>query len=147
MSSDLRSISQQGNKCHPQACFPAPGPTPDTTARRPCPRLRQHFRCTLKGGHPWFPVRFPFHPYMHHHASPSPSRQQASLWVMPMVVDSSHAPIDTGVTTINPSPLRPNCRAEERIFLWKGINPPPAVNDSRPDHPPHCLSSITRLSP
>jgi len=33
--------------------------------------------------------------------------------------------------TLQPSPLRPNCRADERIFAWKGVNrPPPSTIDN-----------------
>lgn len=30
-----------------------------------------------------------------------------------------------GFLQLKPSPFRPNCRAEDRIFLWKGANTPP----------------------
>jgi hypothetical protein len=36
---------------------------------------------------------------------------------------------------LNP-PLRPNCRAEDHIFMWKGINSSPATTI---DHPAICL--------
>ena len=33
---------------------------------------------------------------------------------------------------LNPSPLRPHCRADEQIFLWKGVNTPPIATISHP---------------
>ena len=39
-------------------------------------------------------------------------------------IDTSQFPLDDGATNLNPSPFHPACQAEERIFLWKGINSP-----------------------
>jgi hypothetical protein len=33
---------------------------------------------------------------------------------------------------LNPSPLCPHCRADEWIFLWRGVNVPPATTISHP---------------
>ncbi|KAL6306495.1 hypothetical protein BKA93DRAFT_694135, partial [Sparassis latifolia] len=33
---------------------------------------------------------------------------------------------------LRPSPLRPHCRAEERIFLWRGCNSPPTATLANP---------------
>ena len=38
----------------------------------------------------------------------------------------------TGSSSLQPSMLRPACRAEDRIFQWKGINCPPASTISDP---------------
>ena len=41
-------------------------------------------------------------------------------------IDTSQFPLNDGTTNLNPSPFRPAYRAEERFFLWKGINSPPS---------------------
>ena len=41
-------------------------------------------------------------------------------------VESSQTPLENGAMNTNPFWLHPNCRAEERIFLWRGVNTPPA---------------------
>ncbi|KIJ27561.1 hypothetical protein M422DRAFT_190861 [Sphaerobolus stellatus SS14] len=41
---------------------------------------------------------------------------------------------------MRPSHLRPNCKADKRIFLWKGLNKPPL---STIDHPTICLIEET----
>jgi len=46
--------------------------------------------------------------------------------IIPMDISSSSP------TITHQSPLQPPCKADERIFLWKGINTPPS---STIDHP------------
>lgn len=44
--------------------------------------------------------------------------------------DTGHTTRETGSLTLAPSPLRPQCRADERIFQWRGVNTaPPNVLD------------------
>ncbi|KIJ56447.1 hypothetical protein M422DRAFT_150297 [Sphaerobolus stellatus SS14] len=47
-------------------------------------------------------------------------------------IQSTAATPPIPLVELRPSHLRPNCRADERIFLWKGINVPPL---STIDHP------------
>lgn len=49
--------------------------------------------------------------------------------VAPAFVTSATQPLVP--LQLNPSPLRPHCRADEHIFLWKGINtaPPSTISD------------------
>lgn len=46
----------------------------------------------------------------------------------PVSVETSYFPLDNDTTSINPSPLYPNCRAEEWNFLWRGFNYSPLSN-------------------
>lgn len=43
---------------------------------------------------------------------------------------------ELGRLQLNPSPLRPDCPADQRIFIWKGVNTPPesVINDSVIQH-------------
>ena len=115
----------QGDKHYPQACISAPSPSPCSTESCPCCRPWQHIRHPFKGGHPWFPARLPFCILLLDLATTIPPLWQISPRVMPISIKSSHAPLDDGATSLNPSPLYPFCWAEVCIFLWKGVNPLP----------------------
>jgi hypothetical protein len=45
---------------------------------------------------------------------------------------ASQSPTYATPLQLNTSPLRPYCRAEERIFLWRGVNTPPSSTISDP---------------
>jgi len=52
-------------------------------------------------------------------------------------VSGGHTPVESSMSPtlllqLNLSPLCPHCHADERIFLWKGINTPPASTIDNP---------------
>ena len=49
------------------------------------------------------------------------------------ISSATQSPVQPGtLLQLNPSPLRPHCQADERIFLWKGVNTPPIATISHP---------------
>jgi hypothetical protein len=64
--------------------------------------------------------------------------RQTDIIVAPILIPLNQSPIVQLSTTPNlsqqliSSPLHPHCRAEEHIFLWKGINTPPISTISDP---------------
>ena len=128
ISNKKRPVSEQGIKQDTKTCIPAPSPSPNTLASSPCYWSWQYIRCPLEERHPRFSSWFPISLLSHIYSSTSPSPQQAAVRVMPVSVETSYFPLDNGATSINPSPLYPNCRAEEWNFLWRGINYSPLSN-------------------
>lgn len=74
-------------------------------------------------------------------APTSPSRGQTHIRVMPATAFSVTPAVSAetgaaveviGALQLKPSPLRPTCKADQRIFQWRGVNTPPP---STYDHP------------
>ena len=60
-------------------------------------------------------------------------RRQVSIVVMPAQAFRIHSnsvsgrpEVELGILRLTPSTLRPECRADERLFQWKGVNTPQA---------------------
>jgi hypothetical protein len=124
-------IEKQGNKPHPEACLPA-------TSGQCHPHFcgirslqRQHRRHPILGRHRWLPARLPGYPPSHRNQPPTAPKFMANCMVMLLTASTIAAPPSfsadsTAQLKLKPPPLRPNCRASEHIFQWKGIFQPPA---------------------
>ncbi|KZT25238.1 hypothetical protein NEOLEDRAFT_1204359, partial [Neolentinus lepideus HHB14362 ss-1] len=104
--------------------------TPDCRVH---PQQRQRDRCTVERRYPCLPTRVSSgNNTVFTAATPTPPGQ-AGIIVMPAsalrvtlpTILGAEGSIETiAKLDITPSPLRPPCRAEERIHQWRGINTP-----------------------
>ena len=81
---------------------------------------------------------FPFRQYSHLNFATRPFVRQTDIIVAPILIPPNQSHVAQLSTTfvqplqLIPSPLRPPCRAEDRIFLWKGVNTAPTSTISDP---------------
>lgn len=133
-----RPLSQPRDKQNPQAHLPAAGAAPDSTKSGSCRKPEQHLRCTLPWQYHGIPGQFPINqcPNIHPTAE-SPSRKASTIvapvFTPPLAPQTPHTlPPSGGLLQLNDSPFWPRCRAEDRVFLWKGVNAAPASTISDP---------------
>ena len=136
-------FSELGDKHYSKKYLYCLGSAEDSFNSNICPKPHQHSRFIVQGRHSCLPPRFPtsLHPF---HSGPSqphfPSHCTIPLTVMPIFNTSttpkytSQQPPDLYEDTPSLHPnykLCPKCKAEECIFLWKGINTsPPFIMDN-----------------
>ena len=132
-------IPEQGNKQDSKARIFTPSKRQHPTKCNICLKSRKHCRCTLLRSDFGVPPRFPLSSYKSHcFTSRSPIGQAypllvATLLTPPITPQSPDLPrAANGLLQLHPSPLRPNCKADERIFNWVGINTPPATTIDSP---------------
>jgi hypothetical protein len=109
-----------------------------------CSEPFQHFQYSLSRCNQGVPGGFPFSEYPSFGSSPRSPIRQIDIIVNPVSAMVSN-PLANDVLSwnlissqlqLNPSPLQPNCQAEDSIFMWKGINSSPATTI---DHPAICF--------
>jgi hypothetical protein len=137
-SSKQRPLSQPRNQFNLkeylcptiQATYPSTGDA--------CDQPLQCDGCIIKRRHCGFPKGFSVSTYqVLSPASPAFKGSLDSFIVMPvnqpspLPVFSISIGVEDDSPSLCPSFLRPKCRAEDRIFIWKGINcPPPSTIDN-----------------
>jgi hypothetical protein len=139
-SNKQRVVLQSWNQQNSQARLCLTGPKPPLFKGYSFSKPFQHFWRTLSRCDQGVPGGFPFGEYPSFGASPrSPIRQidiivaPASAMVSnPLANDVSPWNLVGSQLQLNPSPLQPNCWAEDHFFMWKGINSSPATTI---DHP------------
>src|ERR1700730_4405580 len=118
-------------KQDPQTCVPIASTEPASSEVHVCSKSRQHRRCTISRCHQRVPGRFPISGHTGICTFTRSPIRQVNIVVAPLSVVSNHAPVIQPISTSNPplhltsSPLRPPCRAEEHLFLWRGVNNAP----------------------
>lgn len=129
-----RPFPQPRDECGAEAPLPTSGRMLHAFAGSLRPIPLQHCRCPVKGRCQRFQSRFPWSVRPGLLSASSPPCQQTDPVVVMMLpqVQTTHAhpTSHTPLHTIS-SPLRPPCKASERIFLWWGVNsPPPSTIDN-----------------
>ncbi|KAI0722655.1 hypothetical protein C8Q76DRAFT_835687 [Earliella scabrosa] len=104
-----------------------------------CFQSRQRHRRALQRRRAGFPGRLPSRLCAHLLPTSTAPLRQTPLTVMTAIAvtanpeDPSQPRVDRADhLRLNESPLRPPCRAEERIFLWRGVNPAPRSTINAP---------------
>ena len=130
-STEQGSVEEQGNQYCAEARLPAPSAAPHTRQGYTCAKPRQYRRCAVQRRYRTLLGRIPFSKPAGLHSATWPPRWQTDTVVMPVartIGPMPRSPADLpapGSLRLNLSPLRPNCKAGDRIFLWRGINTPP----------------------
>lgn len=129
-SNKQRTVMQPWDEQNSQAHIFTSGPSPVENST--CCQLWQHFQCSLLRRHWQLPAWFSSSQYSCVIPFTWWSFRQINLTLMPAFIDSSISPTTLPTVSLS-SPLQPNlsllhphCRAEEWIFLWKGVNNLPA---------------------
>ena len=103
---------------------------------RVCAQPSQCGRRIIKGRYHSLFERLPWSAHQIDISSPRPFITAISHFIVATAFTSSHPPPSSSThhqESLKPLPslLRPACKAEERIFVWRGVNtPPPAVIDN-----------------
>ena len=88
---------------------------------------RQHIGCTFPRRRVIIPVGFSQSLSQDQPEPPFPPRIEITVFMMSTSPPSFLPPIPA-----LPSPLRPNCKAQDRLFEWKGVNSSPPSNLNNP---------------
>ena len=147
-----RTVSQRQNQCGPHGNLLSPRQQQSIHQGSACFERLQHNRCPLARRYSRFLGGRTNCYYPFWDANANPFGRQADIVVMPAVAyrirsngSSQGASLEFGQMRVLPSPLRPDCRADERIFQWKGVNTPP---DAVVPHPAlrHLMELANRSS-
>ena len=146
-------LPQSRDKRSPQECLPSNGETQTPSNGNSRVDKNQCCRRIVQRRHRRFPFGFPKGTFSSGvPTATSPLRPPYTFLTLPLRTYTSIP--STGsrrshlgsedAPSLQPSSLRPACRAEERIFQWKGVNTPPP---STIEHPVICyLASIASES-
>jgi hypothetical protein len=133
------SFAQHRNKCCAEACLPAAGRVLCSPAGSIRIHPLQYRRCPLTWRRPRFQSRFSQCDRARIYPTPTSLSRQAHPVVAMMlhgptpVIPVAHtSPSSSTLVSISSSYLRPPCKAAERIFLWRGVNPPPLSTIDNP---------------
>jgi hypothetical protein len=136
---EQRSVEKLGNKQNTQACILAPSESWHSAACHICFESRQHFRCPSPRPNLRVSPRLPLGMHPNSYSTPRTSDRQTNTLATTTVFMLTSAPClpdlsrsANGLLQLRPSPLRPNCKADERIFSWIGVNTPPASTIDNP---------------
>ncbi|KAJ7018794.1 hypothetical protein C8F04DRAFT_1149944 [Mycena alexandri] len=107
---------------------------------RICSEQGEHLRRTFAGGHHGLFGGFPSSIRSCLPRAPTPPHESTCVVVMPVIAPAPAASMGLlsqqrsgrGLFDLNPSPLRPRCLADERIFQWRGVNVPPRATIDDP---------------
>ena len=80
----------------------------------------------VSGRHSLFPEQFSKGFDTNHSSTPFSPNVEIAVFMMPTSSQLSSS------LTLKPSSLRPDCRAQDRIFAWKGVNTPPKSTIDNP---------------
>ncbi|KAG2153837.1 hypothetical protein DEU56DRAFT_726100 [Suillus clintonianus] len=135
-----RSIAEQRYQHHPQAHLRAANATRYPHSHGVRTQSRKHCGRSFPWRHHNIFSRFPScGPESLFPLTGAPSRQTdiivASARIPSFPIASALPPVppvSSRTLSLNPSPFRPHCRAEERLFLWRGPNTPPLATIAHP---------------
>jgi hypothetical protein len=136
---EQRSVQKLGDKQDTQARIFAPSKSQCSAACHICSESRQHFGCPLPRPNRGVSPRLSLGVHPSHRPTPRSPHWQTDSLVATTVFTLTSAPhlpdlsrSANGLLQLRPSPLRPKCKADERIFSWIGVNPPPASTIDNP---------------
>ena len=132
-------VQEPRNKQRTQACICAPNESQHSATCHICLKPQQHFRHPLPRPNLGVSPRLSLGMHSGHHSTPRTPNQQANTLVVTTIFMLSTAPClpdlsksANGLLQLCPSPLRSNCKADEQIFSWTGVNTPPASTIDNP---------------
>jgi hypothetical protein len=135
-------LSQPGDKYHSKEHLYHTGTARNTLISNIYPEPRERGGCIIQRKHSSLSERFSASEHSFHHGPPGPPLPAPRT--IPITIMSFFGTSITPQHPFQQSPdlnedtpalhpnygLRPKCKAEDRIFLWKGVNtPPPSVID------------------
>jgi hypothetical protein len=131
-----RAVMQSQDKQNSPTHLPLAGSAPNSPQIGACHKPQKHLRCFVSWRYQRISHLFPWCQHPGHSPITGPLGRQTDIVVAPVSVSGGHTVRSSLGPTLplqlNSSPLRLHCRADEQIFLWKGINTPPASTINNP---------------